>query len=388
MPDSIRDLLQGIAGGEPAPSTDLAAGAYRRARRIARRRFAAAAIAAVTGLALASVTTAALVNADDFRDTPPAVEHPPSADTTPAPTETTTEGEQSGGACNAPVAWDGWGDSASIRPLERLPETLYFELRPEDGSVSPQIVRLVGEETSSPVIEDAYGHYLAPDGERYAVANDGCDGSLANVEEGVAIDGLGIFATYCEPVWSPDSNLVVLNRPDPANEDAYLMDTATGEVIDLPIEVGCASRWSADGEYLVSADGGTAMRPDGTGAVALAGLGEWTQDPRFVGVSSISADLSLACLQFADAEGEVTGHAQAVRCDRFVDTGSGEELPLPIDVHDPQVVFLPDGSTIVSDDRVEEVEVSLLGPDGNVRDSRVFAEQSPGEVILRGYFTE
>ncbi|MCC3764268.1 hypothetical protein K3N28_14480 [Glycomyces sp. TRM65418] len=396
MPDSIRELLQGIAGDESAPSGDLAAGAYRRARRIGRRRFMAAAIGATIGLTFASVTTAALVDPNGVEEAPPAtgttaVELPTGAttaeDVETAPTEEHSEGE----GC-APAAWNGWGSSNSMADMDALPKTLYFEVTgffevTEETDGPPVIIRSYGDESVA-VLQGGPAYVLAPDGDRYAVPNEGvCAGALGTLS-GEGTEVLGFSPQPCEPSWSPDSDRIVLNLPDEETDGAYLLDVATGETSGVPAEVDCSPRWSADGEYLVSSDGGVAMRPDGSGRVELEGAGAWTGEEGFVGLSSISADLSRACLEFADDTAAGRAPGPAVRCDRYVDTATGAELAFPVDVEKPQIVFLPEGSMIVCDDRHDAIALTLVDPVGVIRAERTLPRYGSGGTVLRGYFTD
>jgi hypothetical protein len=404
MPDSIRELLQGIAGDEPVPSGDLAAGAYRRARRIGRRRLAAAAVAAVTGLMLASATTAALVNANGVEEAPPAAptafEEPTASEEstghTAAPDEYESTPEASdvvAETCAGPVDWTGWGPSNSNADLDELPEALFFEVHDEDA-MEQEIVRWDREVLTSTYSGGEYR--LAPDGERYVLIGDGeCDDTLGMLE-GDSIEGLGLPTDECSPSWSPYSDQVVLNAPDAESAGGYLLDVATGESRSLPAAVGCSPRWSADGSHLFSDDGGVGMALDGGQLFTLEGAEQWLAEPGFRGLSSISADLTRACLEFgatADAdEGESSAELTswdfgADRCDRYVDTATGAELELPVDSAITQVVFLPDGSKIVCGHHDDWVKVSLVDADETVQDVRSLPRVGSTEMMLRGYFT-
>jgi hypothetical protein len=388
MPDSIRELLQGIADDEPGPSRDLAAGAYKRARSIGRRRFATVAVSAVTSLAMASAATAAIVNGNRVEETPPADD--PTVTESPTDPVTTTDEEtveETNGAvgCGAADDWNGWGASDSMGDLDSLPDTLVFEVRQDGASSNPALVQFDGTEPSTLIDDGVY--QPAPDGSRFTVGGaDACAGTIATFT-GEKLDGLGIYTMYCKPAWSPDSDRVVLYDADPEKHAAYLLDVANGGVTEVPEEVGCSPKWSADGEFLVSADGSVAMRPDGSGRVDLAGAASWNEDPEFTGLSSISADLSRACLQFDEGEGSDSGHIDANRCDRYVDTETGDELEKPAEAQNPNIVFLADGSMIVCDDQYGQIVLTLLDADGAVADSRTLPGQSSGGTFLRGYFT-
>ncbi|MDA1360006.1 hypothetical protein O1R50_10245 [Glycomyces luteolus] len=382
MPDSIREVLQGIAGDD-GPSRDLAAGAYRRARSIGRRRFAAVAVAVVAGLAMAGGATAAIVDRDGVEEPPPAIDPTDAATTPQEVTPTGTEGHET---CGVPDGWTGWGPSDSMGDLDALPDGLVFEVRQDGASADPALVRFEGEEPS-PVMGEGGEYYLAPDGSRFAVGGASeCAGTLATLT-GDKIDGVPVFTVQCFPSWSPDSDRVVLNMADAESTGTYLLDVATGAASsEVPEEVGCSPRWSADGEYLVSADGSVAMRPDGSGRVELEGAAAWNADEEFTGLSSVSADLSRACLQYDDAETAQPGHTQANRCDRFVDTATGDELELPVEADNPNVVFLANGWMIVCDDQYGQIVLSLVDTEGNVADTRTLPGQSSGGTILRGYY--
>lgn len=385
MPDSIREVLQGIADGEP-PSRDLAAGAYRRARSIARRRMATIAVTVVIGLAMAGGATAAIVDRGQAEELRPADDPTvQTTQTTPDETEATPTGSEEEGPCGA--SWSGWGASGSMTDLDALPDGLVFEVSQDGASEEPIFVRFEGEEPVT-VLQNDGEYHVAPDGSRFAVGGPSeCEGTLATLT-GDKVDGLAVFTTQCKPSWAPDSDRVVLNAADAESTGAYLLDTATGATsFEVPEEVGCSPRWSADGEFLVSADGAVAVRPDGSDRTELAGAAAWNEDEEFTGLSSVSADLSRACLQYDEPEVAQSGHAQANRCDRYVDTATGEELELPVAAENPNVVFLADGSMIVCDDQYGQIALTLVGPDGATADTLQLPGQSAGGTILRGYYT-
>ncbi|MFG3341549.1 hypothetical protein [Glycomyces sp. NPDC048151] len=389
MPDSIREVLQGIAEVEP-PSRDLAAGAYRRARSIARRRVATIAFAVVAGLAMAGGTTAAIVDRDRAEELPPAVDPTVGAtDPTTVPDDDpTAEDEATPTGAEAPcgLEWSGWAPSGSMTDLGTLPDGLVFEVRQDGASAEPTFVRFEGGEPQT-VLQNDGEYFMAPDGSRFLVGSpDGCTGTVATLT-GDKVDGVGVFTAQCKPSWSPDSDRVVLNEADASSTGGYLLDLSTGEAAAVPEEVGCSPRWSGDGEFLVSSDGSVAMRPDGGDRVELAGAEVWNADEEFTGVSSVSADLSRACLQYDDAETAQAGHTQAHRCDRYVDTATGEVLDLPVEAQNPNVVFLADGSMIVCDDQYGQIVVTLADSDGKTMNAVQLPGQSSGGTILRGYYT-
>jgi hypothetical protein len=228
---------------------------------------------------------------------------------------------------------------------------------------------------------------LAPDGSRYIRAGSGeCDSSLETFE-GSILDGVGSVWPACRPSWSPSSDQVVLNAPGTESVGGYVLDVATGSSLPLPEEIGCSPRWSADGRFLVGGDGTVAMPLGGGGELmTLAGAAAWTQDTDFIGLSSISADLTRACLEYADDEDDGAG-TDAVHCDKYVDTATGAEMAFPFDAMHAQVVFMLNGSMIVSDDRGDEIAVVFVDADGTVKDERILTGLDSGTAILRSYFT-
>ncbi|MCD0444931.1 hypothetical protein LO763_15035 [Glycomyces sp. A-F 0318] len=393
MPDSIRALLQGIAEGEAGPSQDLAAGARRRARRIGQRRFAAGAIAAVCGLALAGLATAEMFGGVEAA--PPAGD-PAASQGTPVAERTETEDaqEESCGSSDGWTGWTGWDAPDAAPSLGALPEVLYFEVyRQEEEQLLSSIHRFE-DEAHTTVLPPAPDYALAPNGERYTVAyGEACDGALVSFNEAGTLE-LGIGGKDCPPSWSPDSNRVALNMPDGEGGDGYLLDVSTGEMSELSGKFSCSPRWTPDGEYLVSGDGVYAARPDGSGEVVLDGAASWTGDPGFTGLSSISADLTRACFHFELGDTAQSGRVEADRCDRYVDLTTGEELELPVETERAQVVFLADGSMIVVDHRYNAAEhahtilVSLFDPKGDVVEERSLESPDGSEgTFLRGYRT-
>lgn len=385
MPDSIRELLQGIAVGEAGPSQDLAAGARRRARRIGRRRFAAGAVAAVCGLVLAGVATVAAVGGG--------VAAPPAGDPAASQGVEDTEAEKAPeGSCGMPDRWLGWDAPEAVSTtLEALPNVLYFEVYEEEESLS-SIHRFEGGKHTT-VLDPAYDYTLAPNGERYTVVNgQECGGTVVSFAEADVLE-LAIDEE-CPPSWSPDSNRVVLSAPEAGS--GHLLDVSTGEITELPGKFSCSPRWTPDGKYLVSGDGAYAARPDGSGEIVFESAEWWTGDLPFTGLSSISADLTRACFQYddTDADTALPSRVEANRCDRYVDLTTGEELELPVETERAQVVFLADGSMIVVDDRsgtaeqADTILVSLFDPEGNTLGERSLEGFGPAAgVFLRGYRT-
>lgn len=380
MPDSLRDLLRQRAAESGGPAAGLAEGSLRKARGIARRRFAAVAVGAAAGLAIAGMAAGSLILPDD---TAPPADGPTSA-ATDEPDEDSTTDETAD--CGRPgEGWSGWGDSDSIGPMTELPEALYVHFGWEGGPLT-QTWRY-DDEGSDYVIESEGASILgAPDGNRYLVMSL-CGSWFQMLDESSPdLEDVGVDYMYCDPVWSPDSNSVVLTTPTPEYDDRYLLDLATGEQTDLPEEVSCQPRWSGDGEYLVSSDGSVAMRPDGTGRTELTPAS--TGEGQVASLSSISADLTRACFQIDDDEDAAAGHISARRCDRYVDTSTGDELSLPGGAEGSQVVFLADGAMIVSELTGEGVEISLFDGGGRLLDERVLDHRDARSAILTGYYTE
>ncbi|THV38570.1 hypothetical protein [Glycomyces buryatensis] len=383
MPDSLRELLQRLAAEGGTPPQDLTAGAMKKARVIGRRRMAAGALGAVAGLALTGIAAAALITPGD--DSPPP---PTNRETTEAPTNSPTDDEnEAEGDCGRPSTdWTGWGDSASTMELTELPEALYLELTWSDGTLT-QVHRYAGGDSEYVLEGESMGFSVAPDGNRYATTPM-CGMAIATIgENAAAITGLGIDSLFCSPTWAPDSNSVAITVPSPEYDEGYLLDLATGEQTDLPEEVSCSPRWSAGGEYLVNGEGTVAMRTDGSDRTELAGASTWTSDETFSGLSAISADLGRACLQFDDAELASSGHIDPWRCDRLVDTASGDAIGLPVDTQENQVVFLADGGMIVSGRSGEDITVSLMDADMSLLDSRTLDAQDASTTRLMGYYT-
>lgn len=392
MPDSIREVLQSIAGGE-GPSRDLAAGAYRRARSMSRRRLAAVAVAVIAGLAMAGGATAVIVDRGRVEEPPPAVD--PTAYVTPSapdPSEALAtdpvpdedeDADVGTGGCEA--AWSGWGSSNSMRHLDELPDGLVFEVHSEGTAAGPAFVRFDGEVPSTVMADGEFA--VAPDGNRFTIGSaEDCAGSVATLG-GETFEGLPVFTEQCRPSWSPDSDRVVLNLAGAETTGVYLLDVATGKAtFEVPDDVGCSPRWSADGKFLVSADGSFAVRPDGSERVELRGAGSWVSDESFTGVSSISADLSRACLQYDDAPTAGPDFVQADRCDRYVDTATGDQLEPPVSKPNPQVVFLADGGAIWCHAMYDQIELTLVDAGGQVVDTRTLPGQSSGGTFLRGYY--
>lgn len=395
MPDSLRDLLRQRAAESGGPAAGLAEGSLRKARGIARRRFAAVAVGAAAGLAIAGMAAGALILPDD--GTAPPVDDPTSA-TTDGPEDPTTAAteeldedsttEETANCGRPGEDWSGWGDSDSIGPMTELPESLYVRLSSTQGSLI-QVHRYDADGEHEFVLEHpTLTPSVAPDGNRYlSHLGMGCNTELGRLDgpEGESLT-IGADTQYCAPIWSPDSNRVTLTVPGPAADERYLLDLATGEQTELPQEVSCEPRWSADGEYLVSQN--VAIRPDGSGRVELEGLATWDEPDATAALSSISADLGRACLEEYEPEEIASGHIAPRYCDLYVDTATGQELELPVGAERPQVIFLPEGGMIVTDQVGDVLRVMLFDLDGNELDRRDLRLEPWENATLQGYFTD
>jgi hypothetical protein len=399
VPDSIRELLQGIAGDEPGPSRDLATGALKRARVIGRRR--AAAIAAVTGLALASVATAAVINGGADAAPPPAddptrVEVPVQETTTP-PKET-EEGDEAFDCGARPddgegleFAFQARGDSDSAAVLTAIPDRLLVQ--DANAEIGVTTAEVVGQDSSRLGGEDDYRFYPAPDGDRVLAVDReaGCSAVYTEIGEPdfAALPVLPVETRQCPIAWSPDSNKVLFTEPvSYADAKTYMLDVSTGELVMLADGQGdmfCTGVWLPDSEHVWSGRT-TVLALDGTVAMELPGLADTREGEDWLD-AGISADGGEACFQRREEwDGEAT---TGQYCDHYVDTGTGAELDLPVDGEERQVVFLPGGSMLilVSDERPETVH--LVGPDGEVVEERVLPEEIDGDRIrLVSYFTD
>ncbi|WP_026922183.1 hypothetical protein [Glycomyces arizonensis] len=398
MSETFRDLLRrraADAGGAPGGLTE---GALSKAEAIGRRRLAAAAAGAVCGMAIAGVAVAALIAPDGSAPAPPAVERttidaPTPDEPTPAePTGAMPEAPDCGGM--RPSEWDErgftWPDlEPSETPVpEAIPQRLYFLV----GEMhSPYTALLEGDVVTS--LNGGEGDALlepAPNGERALISGTGasgswCEWSYADLTEPDA-EPLAAFTAdpECPPSWSPDSNRVVIAEPA-STEDAesYVFDLTTGERLPLPEGVGCSPVWTPDGQYLVGE--GSAVRPDGSGRIDLPGLARWTRDPDVRGLESVSADLSRACLFIQEKDNADIRSFD--RCGKYIDTATGDELELPVDEAIGQVVFLPDGSMLVTGMTGASATLYLVDEAGDVADQRPlpWTEDTVEWLKLLGY---
>lgn len=393
MPDSIREVLQGIAADGSAPSKDLAAGAFKRARRIGRQRMAAVAALAVVALVAGGVGGVALANMNEPVDPPPAVD-PTTEEEPTEPVETTeeedsfeNEGEDEywGGECERPPAdWSGWGDSDSMRPMTELPEELYVFLGTNQAPLR-QVHRYDSDGHEYVLDNETMRVQIAPDGNRHLTAME-CGSPMGQLDAADEELERVSISTVCLPSWSPDSNFITITTPSPDADDRYLLNVATGEQTPLPEEVSCSPVWSADGEYLV--DFNVAMRPDGSGRVEFPAAATWSTEEELPGLSAVSADLSRACLEMYEAEYAASGHIFPTKCDKYVDTETGAVLELPVPTQGiVQVVFLADGGMIVADHVADRLEVTLVSAAGSVLDERVLDLDHWTSASLEGYYT-
>ncbi|SDD64580.1 hypothetical protein [Glycomyces harbinensis] len=408
MPDSIRELLQGIAGDEPGPSRDLASGALKRARGIGRRRVAAGALGVVVALALAGAGVAGIVNARGADPVPPADDPSSTVDDPSSAAETATpDDEDVATGCGVrPGDWEegtfpARGDSDSAADLDGLPAEVLFRMTDAAlGDRSTQRV-LFGpgeEETSGLDVQSDYLYHPAPDGVRALAVDRGDQCGAAYVElNDFRYEGPDEFAfateqvisvepVHCTISWSPDSNKVLFHEPigfeDPKG---YMLDVSTGALTELPEALGCGAVWLPDGEFVWDGQS-TVMRPDGSDATELPGLAD-----HLIGgddlwwPTGVSADGGEVCAQdYREEEGDIDPWT----CDFYVDTATGDELELPVEGDSQQVVFLADGSML----ELVEVDgtrtVYLIDPAGAIVEELTMSGMLDGELELLSYFTE
>ncbi|THV30615.1 hypothetical protein [Glycomyces paridis] len=411
MPDSIRELLQGIAGDEPGPSRDLASGALGRARTIGRRRLAAGSIAAVCALALAGAGAAAFIGTRNADAVPPA-DDPTTFETGPVDdstveterpedeTVTTGCGVRPGDWGDNGYAFPGRGESEPAALAGDLPWRMLFhvtdaaqgerythEVRTGDGE----------EETTGLDVPRDYLFHPSPDGTRALTVDRGDMCSAAYVElNDYRYEGPDEFAfateqvisvepIHCPISWSPDSDKVLFHEPVGfENAKGYMLDVSTGELTELPEALACGAVWLPDGEFLWDGSS-TVMRPDGSDATELPGLAD-----HVIGgddlwwPTGVSADGGEVCAQdYFEEEGDI----DAWTCDFYVDTATGDELDLPVEGDTQQVVFLADGSMIELVDDGGVRTLYLVDPAGEIADERTLTGLLDGELELLSYLT-
>jgi hypothetical protein len=390
MPESIRSLLHDIADDASEPTRDLAAGAYRRARGITRRRIAAGAIGVVTALALAGAGTAGLIR---YQDPGPS----PAVDPTTTPEETATSEEESDASadqwCGAGVAdWDDQGfafpargDSEAAGLTEIPDETLY---RSVDADLEGATVMVSGDDMSVLDVGD-YLYYPAPDGNRTMAVDksDDCSGVYLELHDaGVQPQPMFSFnPTACPITWSPDSNKVLFTE-DAGTGDAksYVLDVSTGELTDLPAELYCTAKWLPDSEHLWD-NQGKVIRYDGTDTTDVGVVGDGGS---FI-ASGLSADMGEACLH------ETEGDSPGWRCDRYFDVATGAEIDLPVvggpaDGEARQVEFLEDGSMLILNQTATAATLYLVDPDGGLVDELELPQElvpADSQIELLSWFT-
>lgn len=393
MPESIRSLLHDIADDGSEPTRDLAAGAYRRARGIARRRFAIGAVSVVTALALGGAGTAGLLD----RDRVPSPADPTTTEATPDDPETSEETDE-GAGCNVGVAdWEGLGyefpargESEADRTLTEIPDEIL--LRGEGETGEPATLAVRGGEPS--LLDDAgdYLYYPAPDGNRTLAVNksDWCSGAYFELND-AEFEAQPVFSfsvTACPITWSPDSNRVLFTEAGgTADEQSYVLDVSTGEVTELPEELYCTAKWLPDSEHLWD-NQGTVMHYDGT---ALDTVPVITQASEFeyLIASGMSADRGESCLH------QTEGDSPGWRCDRYFDMETGDEIDLPVvggrdDGATRQVEFLEDGSMLILEQTASAATLYLVGPDGELADELELPEAvvpEHSELELLSWFT-
>ncbi|RRS00661.1 TolB-like translocation protein [Glycomyces terrestris] len=373
MPESIRSLLHDIADEGSAPSRDLAAGAYRRARAITRRRIAIGAVGVVTALALAGAGTAGLLDRGEDRG--------------PSPADPTTESEDvdesEAVAFGCGVRPQDWadsgvdlperGESGTERELDELPFNLDYRVAHDEFGVTTWRFSQAGEIEGLDDGDDVALH-MAPDGNRAVMVDrsDGCGAAYVEIGADTDYDSAAAFSVepvHCPMAWSPDSDKLLFTEPVAFEEPkTYVLDPVTGEATVLAEMEGdgfCAGEWLADGER-IWADRTTILNLDGTVDRELPALEASLETEDWLD-AGISADGGEACF---DEVGEEAGDTTGRYCDVYVDTATGEELELPVGGEDRHVVFLYDGSMLILSHEGEAATQYLVDPEGEVIDQR------------------
>ncbi|PRY58413.1 hypothetical protein [Glycomyces artemisiae] len=376
MPESIRSLLHDIGDDHAEPERDLAAGAYRKARSMTRKRIAAGAATVAAALAIAGTGTAAWLG--DEHDPGPG---PAEQSTTESPEEvTTSEGEPDEGSnCTVSVKdWDDLdftfparGDSGTAGPLTALPDGMLF--RGYDAEAG-EATYLVSDGGATVLDAGDYLYEPAPDGDRSVWIDRAstCGGVYAELGDS-DLEALPVFSmdtVACPITWSPDSNRVIFTETGPEEGattgfHSYVLDVSTGELTDLPEELYCTAKWLPDGEHLWD-DQGTVMRYDGTEPVDVPELGEGDNAMYYI-ASGMSADMGEACVH------QTEGDSHGWRCDKYFDMETGEEIDLPVvggftQGETRQVEFLEDGSMLILNQTPTAATVYLVGPGGELVD--------------------
>ncbi|MEU6250652.1 hypothetical protein [Glycomyces sp. NPDC047010] len=386
MPESIRSLLHDIGDDHSEPGGDLAAGAYRKARSISRKRIAAGAAGIAAALAIAGTGTAAWLDDGRDPDSGPGPAEGPTTDPDDVGSYGDEDEEIRFGCGIRPQDWDDLGvefpdrgDSGTEQEMTELPYSLGYRVTNDDWMESTW---RFGEDGEADGLDNQaeYVYHLAPDGNRvFAVdRTDSCGAAYMEIGYDTNFtDGFPFFSVepvQCEIAWSPDSDKLLFTEPT-VYEDAktYVLDVATGEltaVAESGDDLFCASEWAPDGEHLWA--GRTAVyNLDGSVAQELPGLEASLEDEQWLD-TGISTDYGEACFdEYGEAEGDTVGRY----CDAYVDTATGEELELPVDGEDRQVVFLYDGSMLILTHGDGTAVQYLVDPDGNVIDER----QLPGD---------
>ncbi len=393
MTENLRDLLRQRAAESGGAPPGLTEGALAKARSLGRRRFAAGAVGAVAGVAVAGMALAALIAPDEGAYTPPTEET-----ATPAPTTEPPPPDESTGAAAAncddggmrPSEWDdrgfSWPDldrSDAPAPPETIPDRLYFYV---SEMHHPRTELLEGDAAEAiDGGEHDPAHRLAPNGARALVSapeSDGkrCEWSYLDLTDPDAEPVAAFTADpSCPPSWSPDANRVVIAEPATVQDpESYVFDLTTGERTPLPEGVGCSPVWTPDGRHLVGE--GAAVRPDGSGRIELEGLAAWSDAPGVLGLESVSSDLSRACLfvHETDTEGK-----EFDLCGKYIDTATGAELELPVEAESHHVVFLTDGSMLLTGMSGADATLYLVGPAGAIVDQRPLPWTGPLVEWLR-----
>jgi len=389
MPESIRSLLHDIGDDHAEPERDLAAGAYRKARTMTRKRIAAGAATVAAALAIAGTGTAAWLG--DARDPGPG---PAEQTTTESPEETTTsEGEpDEGSSCTVSVEdWDGLdfafparGDSETAGPLTELPDGMLFR-----GINADEVEGTFAVVDGTAQALDAEGDYFfqpAPDGSRAIAVSraDWCGGTYMELGDS-DLEALPVFSmdtVACPITWSPDSNRVIFTEMGgTAGARSYVLDVSTGELTDLPEKLYCTAQWLPDGEHLWDGKD-TVMRYDGTDPVQVEPLSD--SEPLLA--AGMSADMGEACLHMSEGDGV------GWRCDEYIDMATGEQLELPVvgaagEGETRQVEFLEDGSMIIVEQTESEATAYLVGTGGELLDEMALPQEDLGgfSVLLSWY---
>jgi TolB protein len=349
MSDPLHSGLSDIA--DNVAPVDMLERSLRRSKRIGQQR----AMAVAGGVMVVAVAAVGVTLRVTDLDGPP-----------PVPANSAASGLPSTAASSPPPSPPSSAPPSSppatVGSLPGLPGWLYYD--PSGTAGTATLGRLAGGRLVP--VASAVSPAVSPDGTKIAgidsgklIVTDGAGGQKRTVTTGLIDMGY-------EPVWSPPGDRVLVAKgPDLSSVTLGTVSIASGTFTPLAHNPGGIHYlWSADGKHLgYTKDCRIGLSDaDGGNAHLISDLSSC--DP--FSISPDGTKIAANVLHKGDDAGDI---ALDMTANTVIDTATGKAIALPVQGTVTQVLFQPDGTTLIRSTRQNVTTLTLLDADGTVRTS-------------------